>query len=78
MLRFLEGLVGRSSAAALARMGSFVIIMPHPLIQIGLQLLHRVVDHLVKRHLVELFLNGVLEPFTNAIGRRVRAFGQER
>lgn len=56
-------------------MGPFVIIVPQPLIQIGLQLLNGMINLLAKGHLVELFLDCAMETLSNAIGLGMAGFG---
>jgi hypothetical protein len=75
VLGLLERLIWCSSKAVFAGMSSFVIILPHPLIEISLQLLDSVINFLAKRYLVELFLNGAMETFANAIGLGMTSFG---
>lgn len=52
-----------------------MVVLPNPLIQVGLEFFDGVVDFLAEGDLVKLCLNGAVKAFANAIGLRVTCFG---
>ncbi len=70
----------RRSARCLAKapsalMCSFGVVVPHPLIKVGLQLRNRPVGLLAQRDLVELGQDGLVEPLADAVGLRASGLG---
>ena len=57
-------------------MGSAMIILDQPGIEIGLQLVDCVIDLFAERHPIELVQDGAMEQLANAIG--LRALGLVR
>lgn len=49
-------------------MGTLLVVFRQPYIQIGLQLLHRVLELFPEGDVVELVLVGAMEPLADAIG----------
>lgn len=58
-----------------ATMGSLTIVEQQPFIQVSLQLLQGGIQGLAKSDLIEFFLDGAMEAFTNAIGLRGTGLG---
>jgi hypothetical protein len=56
-------------------MGAVVVVVRHPIIQIGLQLLDRAVNPAPECDLIELLQDGFVEAFANAVGLRATHFG---
>ena len=52
-------------------MSAVIVVGLDPFVQIGLQLLNRLVDFSAERHLIELLQDCLVEPLTDAIGLRL-------
>ena len=65
-----ERLHRRSPAAHLALMGSFIIVVFQPGVQILLQFFQTAIEFLPERHLVELLQDRLVETLADPIGLR--------
>ena len=63
-----HGIHRRPSAAHLALMSSFIVVVIQPAVQIDLQPLNVAVDFLPEGHLVELLQDGRVESLTDTVG----------
>ena len=56
------------SKAVFARMGTFMIIVPKPLIQIDLQFLNRWVDYFTKGDIEKFIEDSTMKPLADTVG----------
>lgn len=59
---------GRLAIAPAALMGTLLVVLLYPRIQVGLEFLQRSIDLLPKRYAVELVQHRFVEPFTDPVG----------
>ena len=71
----LEGLHRRPALAMLSLIGSVVIIILHEVVQVLLDFPSGFVELLSERDLVELVLDGLIEPFSGSFGLRMPHLG---
>lgn len=65
----------RASAAHLTLMGSLVVVIGQPGIQIGLQFFRREVEPSAEGDLIELLQDGFVEAFADSVGLRMAGLG---
>ena len=60
----------RPATAHFSLMPSFIIVVSHPQVKIGLQLLHALVDLFPERDLIKLLQDRLMKPLADTVGLR--------